>query len=1673
MDERLATLRRQRGTCKSRITHLETFITNYRTSGEPLETLQTKIEFVRSTWVQFEDIQTKIEELDEEDTEREAIEDRYCQVVGRSRALVNSIQHPPVGNPNGDNAGNGAVDGALKVRLPTMNLPVFDGNPEKWLEFLVLKGRAADVIQSLETSAENYPIAWNLLTKRFEDKRAITARHLQALLEIPSMQKESGTQLRQTLDGFLRHVRALEILKANTWDTVINHLMIAKFDSATRREWRSHIKNMEVITVASLTEFLEERCSIIEPETTKSSAVKSNSNNRIENKSTPQQKRVDSSNAFVNTSSDNRNRRSCAFCGEESHFMYTCHKFKELTVPQRLNAVNERRLCRNCLRPKHFADNCQSSGCKRCNAKHNTLLHPIEKSENARNSTMTSATENNSRSVNSEQQVTSVNCNSVQVPVPSKVLLSTARVFIYDTAERSHECRVLLDSGSQSNFLTKEFCDRLKLATQPFNCSVGGIAASINITEITSALIQSRHTAYRAKVKFLITKKIIDELPLSQIEIGHLQIPTNLKLADETFHVPGKIDMILGAGVFWGLLCIGQIKLGRSQPVLQKTHLAETRLRDQVEKFWTIEEIDQKIAPSKNDAACEEHFAQTHRRDEQGRFTVSLPLRGHTSELGESRNSALHRLFRLERKLEKEPEISEEYQKFMNEYIVLKHMTAVDSDHDGSLMAHYIPHHAVITNPNDRFKLRVVFDASAKTSTGKSLNDILHVGPTIQETLFSIVLRFRQHQYVVTADIVKMYRQVKVQEEQRDLQRILWRSSGDMPVQEYQLNTVTYGLASAPFLAIRALHQAAHNACDSHPYASRVIIRDFYVDDLLTGHDNLDDLRKLKTDIAMVLRSSGFELAKWKSNEPTLFDQNTDEFARLVNIGEEVKTLGLSWAPIKDTLQYQVIANATGNRATKRSVLSVVAQIFDPLGLVGPSTIRAKILMQRLWQLNLRWDESLPIELHTEWMTYVNQLHAINDITIPRVVICRDPTVIEIHGFSDASESAYGACVYIRSVNPRGKPMIRLLCAKSKVAPLKTICIPRLELCGAVLLAKLVNAATQTLTIPLNDRYYWCDSTIVLAWIHGEPHLRKTFVANRVTEIQQLTSHEQWRHVRSEHNPADVISRGISPNQLNDLQLWWQGPEWLQHPEEHIHQPIPLPVDEIPETKIQTIVATQVIETHDILERFSSLTKLKRVVAYCLRWKDVSKPRNLQRTHSLTVDELERATTTIVKMVQAARFAQEISDLRSKQRVNHDSVLITLHPFLDDDNIIRVGGRLRNAPVSYSRRYPVVLPSNHHVTTIIIRDAHYRALHAGAHALFASLQESFWILSAKSTIRKVLHKCIVCFRSRPVSARHFMGDLPVSRLDNTRAFLNVGIDYGGPFNLKLSRNKTCKAYISLFVCMSTKAIHLELVSDLSSAAFLNALKRFIARRGKCANIYSDNGSNFQGASRELRELYDFITQQSHNQTIDQFCSDQAIQWHFIPPYSPHMGGLWEAGIKSVKTHLRRVLSEACLTFEEMYTVLVQTEAVLNSRPLTPISSDPTDLEALTPGHFLIGGSLTAIPERNFNETPSNRLTRFQYLAKLTQQFWTRWSNEYLSNLQQRYKWNREARVSDLKVGTMVLLRDDQTPSMQWALGRILECHPGKDSQTRVISIRTAKGTVKRTVAKICILPIEI
>jgi len=1165
----------------------------------------------------------------------------------------------------------------------------------------------------------------------------------------------------------------------------------------------------------------------------------------------------------------------CPHC-QENHPIYSCKGFLDLSPYERYLAVKKTALCLNCLRLNHRLSNCTKPPCQKCQKKHNSLLH-FEK--------QTSQETNELKPASSRDQVINLHSHT-----SSEALLATAMVDIVNHKGQCKSFRLFLDTGSQAHFITEEAASMLDLVRQPVDISVSGLSHNhIDIKYSTSAVLKSKFNKYSKQVEFLIVPSITKVMPSSFIDIIPLDIPRNIVLADPEFNIPRPIDILIGVKLFYKLLCVGQIRL-ENQPnaILQKTQLGwiiageidgnvcrknslqchiathSNLLEENIKKFWEIEEVPfcNKVY-SQEEVACENHFREHTRRDNNGRYIVRLPFNENKHRLGKSRISALHRFLQLENRFSRDTDLKTEYSKFLHEYEFLGHMslsTAEESDETGF----YLPHHAVKKCDSLTTKMRVVFDGSAKTTSGFSLNEALMVGPTIQGDLFSLLVRFRMHQYVLTADIEKMYRQIMVHLDDIKYQQILYRAIPTTNINTYQLKTVTYGTACAPYLATRVLKQLADDEENKYPIVSTILKRDFYVDDLLTGATTRDELAKLRDDLITVLQKGGFQLRKWASNDPSLIPietSNTPIEHLSLHLESTIKTLGTQWNPSEDNLSFSINLLDNTFKVTKRSILSQIAKLFDPLGLIGPIISKAKIIIQILWKAGITWDSSVPLYVHTMWCEFKSQLHLLSAVNFPRCIVLPNSIDIQVHGFCDASEKAYGACIYLRSQDVEGNVQVTLVCSRSRVAPVKPLTLPRLELSAAVLLAKLLKSTKQALALSSSKTYCWSDSTITLNWIKTEPHLLKTFVSNRVALIQELTSSVEWRHVSSLENPADLVSRGQMPDEFLNSTWWQNGPNWLYRPQSYWPEHV-LCNREVLELRPMNVFVISInikIYQMDLIEKYSSFEKLKHIVAYISRFINNIKNPDHKRTGHLQEEELNESTTLIVRLVQSATFSKEINCLKLGRNINKQSRLLQLNPFVDQDGILRVGGRLLNAEIPISQRHPILLPSNHHITRTLIREEHLRLKHAGIQTTLYSIREIYWPLNGRNITRHVIHQCVKCFRAKPRFVTPIMGNLPQHRVTFARPFLNVGIDFCGPLYIKEKRFRNrnrIKVYIAVYVCLTTRAVHLEVVSDLTTDAFLASLKRFFARRGRAQIIYSDNAANFVGASRELQDLFD-------------------------------------------------------------------------------------------------------------------------------------------------------------------------------------------------------------------------
>lgn len=1747
-------LARKRGSVKAKLTVFEKFVDNLLIAYPNfliddqnlfLE-LEQRSERSQTFLDEFEDIQGQIDVLsddfDAQLKEREKFEKSFYAVCSSAKRFLmssNSIQgsnqcSQSIG-PSNNHASNISVGSQLGtqisqqgsqqgyivggqvgqvsqqplsnnvdvtgVRLPVIEMMTFNGEYDKWLEFrdtyqslihenakladiqkyhylrAYLGPNILEIIASLEFSASNYQGAWDLICNRFNNNRILIQNHVKALFSMIKIQDESSTNLRKIVDSVAKHLRALKTLNepTDTWDTLIIYLITTKLDDSTLRKWEEFKAGCTVPTLDDLNTFLKARADLLE------SLEYSKSDTKQYKPELRSHKKVKSFYGNGELSDQPQTQHKCSFCRKE-HYIQSCSDFLKLSVKERVEQAKRKKLCLNCLRYGHIYQRCYSGSCKQCKEKHNTLLHIDKKNEN------TKSQENTEGNVN-------LHSRNVQT---NQVLLSTVLINVFDKNSKAHAARALLDAGSQSSFLTESFCDKLKLNKMSTNITIN----SLNETESRcknkcNLRIQSRLNSFTTEIMCLLVPQITGLLPNFEIDMGNLEIPENIKLSDPSFNVPGHIDMLIGADLFWDLICVGQVKLGKNGPYLQKTKFGwvvsgrvqpnlcatvhcnfvqNTDIEKQLTRFWEIEEFPNVKPFSAEERACEEHFLKNYKRDEAGRFVVTLPLLDSVEKLGDSYKAALQRFQSLERKFARDVEFKKQYHNFITEYHNLGHM-AISEDFNETKndknIVYYMPHHGVLKETSLTTKLRVVFDASCSTTSNYSLNDLQMVGPTIQSDLFTILLRYRKHDYVICADVEKMYRMCRINPSQKGLQRILWRENPNLPIETYELLTVTYGTKSAPYLAIRCLYQLGlENECE-YPNASKSIREDFYVDDLLSGSNSIESTIRLANQITEILAKAGFHLRKWVSNSCKILEgiQTTNK-SDIIDLGthENTKTLGLIWNGQRDCFLYKIGSNFN-SRITKRSVLSEISQIFDPLGLLSATIIFAKIILRDIWLDKIDWDQSLSHTLHTRWLQFRDDLPALNNLNIDRQVTCKGFISAEIHGFSDASSHAYGACVYVKSLNNNNEAFVSLTCAKSKVAPLKTQSIPRLELTAALLLSRLVDKVRSSLDLPISKIVYWCDSTIVLGWLRTPPNLLQVFVANRVSAIQDLTNIDSWRHVPTQDNPADYVSRGVKPSALLNLKNYWSGPRWLTSTED-CWPDMQFYDDALPDLRKVATLSLSTDFTNIDFDSYSDLSHLERIIAYCLRFKNNSlKTKENKITGPLRSNEINNASMALIKISQSESFGKEISKLKIHSSLDKGNKLVKLNPFIDEYDILRVGGRLGNSNFKFNKKYPIVLSSKHKLTELLFVREHKRLLHAGPQLLLANIREQFWPIAGRNLARKTFHRCICCFKVKPEPVNPIMGNLPATRVNPAPPFFTTGVDYAGPFFIRDRQGrgfKVTKAYICLFVCFVTRAIHLELVSDLTSEAFIAALRRFVARRGRPAQVFSDNGTNFIGAHNQLKFFGEFLNKNA--ETLTEQIENEGISWSFIPAHSPHFGGLWEAGVKATKYHLKRVAGNASLTFEKFYTLLVQIEAVLNSRPLCPLSCDPSDYTPLTPSHFIIGRPLVSVADQELMQVPVNRLSHFQQIQSLQQHFWARWSMEYISELQQRSKWreNQEA----LKINDLVVIKDDHLPTYKWLLGRIECLHPGKDGIARVATIRTKNGNIKRSFAKICPLPID-
>ena len=1579
-----------------------------------------------------------------------------------------------------------------------------------------LTGPALALISKFQLTEANYPLAWKALEDSYDKKRLLATAYLNRVFNFPPFQ---GKPNFESLRSFTTHVSdsisSFELLKIeNESKFILFHLAFRLLDPGTREQFQNAHKDIEFPCFDDLSTFIKDRCLTMQlatntnltfdhPSTSKQNqnSSKSKFDKRLPNKSFGNSSFVANESKVSSSPSDSHSNVLCFVCQESSHGLPSCKKFCAADVKQRVAWLKNWKGCRSCLSIKHATQECKSKwNCRWCKQRHNSLICENDGGLNTpKADSGTCCTTSGTYAVTNES-------------FHSQVLLGTCLADVLGANGTYQTVRMVVDSASHFSFMTTKCAKRLGFTPSHCSVKVTGIGgASESVKGFVQCLLKPvSKAAPHLTMKALLLTSITSRLPTVTLPRTLWHEYVKFPLADPKFFDSKPIDILIGADIFAELWLGSPIEINSNSPKLFPTifgHIVigkfsanlpecqnenshgisciainQTELSDlnsNLQRFWEIEEPKSTTKINPEDEYCEDHFIQTHYRLEDGSYGVRLPFRGNPPEFEGIESIALRRFRNQENRLVKNDKVREKYHDFMHEYVNLNHMSVSSKP-----PAFVIPHHHVLKIDRNELKLRVVFDGSAQSQNG-SLNEYLMVGPKLQTDIRDVLLNFRVHKIALISDCVKMFRCIWVHPDDRKYQTIYWRFTPFDSLQVYELNTVVYGLTSSPFLANRVVRKIVEDHGSQYPDASKVLLRDIYVDDIVSGCDTIEDAKRLKQQLIDLLGKGNIKLSKWASNEPELLKNVSDTSVNPITItpidDSAVKILGLQWDPRTDCFGYSL--DVPKVKPTKRSILSNVSKTYDPLGFISPLVIKMKKIIQDLWKLGLDWDQTVPNELAADWQGILNELPIISTLKIPRFVRSTEPSIYQVVGFADASEVAYCGALYLRVIAPE-TIKTTLLTAKTKLAPLKSLTIPRLELCGCLLLVRLYQSIHEFLELLGNSNLmsplFFTDSTIALGWLRTPTYKLKTFASNRVSEILQVTSEDQWHHVSSQDNPADSGSRGFRPKELLESNLWWHGPTWLSQADSKWALPsLPDSLD-LPDIKVEKatlITVDAAAHSHfiiDTINKFSSFNRLLRTMAYVFRFNHNIKKQNLRINGPLKLSELQQAKQVCVKAIQLHHFFEY--DLSEKGQAKVMKNFVQLNPFLDSSGVLRAGGRLFNASIPYNNKHPILLPSDSHFTTIIIDHFHRMYLHPGPSILQAVIQLEYWVPSLRRLVRKRVFSCSRCYRLKAKAFIPKMADLPPQRVRATiKAFMKTGLDFAGPFYMKESlRRKSAvyKVYFCIFVCMVTKAIHIEVVSSLSADGFLAALDRFVSLRGHPTDMYSDCGSNFVAAARKLKEWFNWYTSEQTQKEIGEKITVRRITWHFNPPHAPHFGGIWEAGVKSAKSLMIRTVGDVALTFEELATLTAKISAVLNSRPISPLSNDPSETDYLSPGHFLIGEAPLAIPEPSLLDVTMNRLDRWQIVKQMTQHFWHRWHLEYLSTLQKRNKWTKDS--INLKEGDLVFLKEDNQPILHWARGRITGLVRGRDGNVRVAYVKTATSTFTRPIAKLVpVFPPEV
>ncbi len=1628
--------------------------------------------------------------------------------------VVNPVVKTPGSELNLAVALANAVD---RNRLPIPTPKVYTGNP---MDFVAFKKSFKTLIENKGISAEekiyylmqyvtgdareaisgclygteeaDYQHAWNTLEKRFGHPFKIQEAYREKLEKWPKVGNKDGTALQRYAD-FLQscldatpHIKGLSILD----DCKENQKMAAKLPDWAVTRWSrivaDSIESCNYPTFKQFVAFVEREARVTcNPvfSTQAAKGINSSTDPKVHADMRGRPARSLATEQSAQGDKGLKDKKSCPFC-KGVHYLPNSSKFAELSIQEKGEFIQKGKRCFGCLRTGHFTKNCKvRHTCQKCQKCHPTVLHDPNREVPSQGKTKPENHARNATSLSTDQGHASTT-NVVPVWI-STINNPKVERLVY----------ALLDTQSDATFIENTIFDELSTPADNIKLKLStllGKEVTVACKRVTGLRIRGYTSAHYVDLPATYTR---DFIPLNREHI-----PT-CDTARAWFHLetiasemPPLLDC--SASLLIGYNCPvaltpRQVIVGEDhQPYAIRTDLGWSIVGGSVNdssnnssgicnRVSTVEippatprdllnvlESDFKDNNYGGDASTSQEDIKFLKllegsvsKNSEGHLEMSLPFKARPC-MPDNHPLAVKRLLHLQRRLDRDPDYKQHYTQFIETMLKAGHAElATEPAKPGE--CNYIPHHGVY-HPKKPDKLRVVFDCSARYQ-GKSLNDHLLSGPDLTNNLFGVLCRFRKHPIAITCDVEAMFHQFHVARDDRDYLRFLWWEAGDTSKEphSYRMNVHLFGATSSPGCANFGLKYLSKLHANQYPLAASFLQQDFYVDDGITSIASADQAIELIRESRELCLEGGLHLHKFTSNSRLVLEniplkERAAEMQKIDLNEVELTTervLGIQWSAESDLFLFHL--QEKEYPATRRGILSTVASIYDPVGFISPFVLEGKAILQELCKRGTSWDDPVPESLLPRWERWKVDMQELRKVQIPRCYKPADfqPIIrVELHHFSDASTNGYGVCSYLRFLSSNNA-YCSLVASKARVAPVKVITIPRLELTAAVVAVKLSLRLKEELHMEVDAEYFWCDSKIVLAYLSNDAKRFHVFVANRVQFIRDHTTPQQWHYVSTECNPADHASRGLSASDLLTSN-WFTGPKFLWTTEmiQESVKKADLMIGD-PEIKAQALHVLTV-SSNSLLETFSNYSDwsfITRITARILRL-----AQNTAGSQTLTVEEINHASLRVIKLVQEVAFKDEWQALMKGQEISRRSKLYRLNPYIAD-GVMRVGGRLKNSSLSMNQKHPVLLPREGHITQLIISHFHKQVQHQGRGQTLNQIRiQGYWILGGSSAVATFIRSCIHCRRLRRPVEEQKMADLPEDRVEPSPPFSFCGMDCFGPFVTKHIR-KEFKRYGLLFTCLCSRAVHIEMIDDMTTDGFIIGLRNFIAIRGTVTQIRSDQGSNFIGASNELKAAM----KELDVNRITNFLTQKQCEFVFNAPHSSHAGGVWERQIRSIRNILDSTLSLSYGRLDDasLRCLLYEAMMIVNSRPLTAIDNDPNS-ETITPNHLVtMKPSMPLPPPGKFVREDIYARKRWRRIQYLMEQFWSRWRKEYLLNLSERQRWAKPRR--NAQVGDIVMLTDIEAPRMEWPLAIIIEAAPDNDGLVRLVKARLGNSSLDK------------